>query len=91
MPMSYRTAAPAYWTPSLAQDESSVLEPECCIIKAEHFFIQGRLVIPVTNASETTEFDWGVRVSLSRGSFSRATAMSLWTTPGWENEPPYFG
>ncbi len=89
LPMSYRTAAPAYWDPSFADDESSMLEPEQCIIKAEHYFIQGRLVIPVTGAAPGTEFDWGVWVSLSRDNFARA--LSLWTTAGREQEPPYFG
>jgi hypothetical protein len=89
LPMSYGTDAPAYWDPSLASDESSMLEQEQCIIKAEHFFIRGRLVIPVTDASLGTEFDWGVWVSLSRDNFARS--LSLWTTVGREQEEPYFG
>lgn len=89
MPMSYGTAAPAYWSPSLADDESSMLDQEQCVIKAEHFFIRGRLVIPVIDTAPGTEFDWGVWVSLSRENFARAS--SLWTTPGREQEPPYFG
>jgi hypothetical protein len=88
LPMSYGTDAPAYWDPSLAGDKSSTLEQEQCIIKDEHFFVRGRLVIPVTDAAGT-EFDWGVWVSLSRDSFTRA--LSLWTTPGREREQPYFG
>lgn len=88
LPMSYGTDAPAYWDPSLAGDKSSTLEQEQCIIKDEHFFVRGRLVIPVNHAAGT-EFDWGVWVSLSRDSFTRA--LSLWTTPGREREQPYFG
>jgi hypothetical protein len=88
LPMSYGTDAPAYWDPSLADDKSSTLEQEQCIIKDEHFFVRGRLVIPVTDAAGT-EFDWGVWVSLSRDSFTRA--LSLWTTPGREREQPHFG
>ena len=53
--MSYGADAPAYWDPSLAGDESSTLEQEQCIIKAEHFFVRGRLVIPVTDAAPGTE------------------------------------
>lgn len=87
--MSYGADAPAYWDPSLAGDESSTLEQEQCIIKAEHFFVRGRLVIPVTDAAPGTEFDWGVWVSLSRDNFARA--LSLWTTTGREREQPYFG
>jgi len=89
LPMSYGTDAPAFWDPSLANDESSALAQEQCIIKAEHFFIRGRLVIPVTDAPPATEFDWGVWVSLSRDNFARA--LSRWTTTGREQEPPYFG
>jgi hypothetical protein len=89
LPMSYGTDAPAYWDTSLAGDESSLLEQEQCIIKAEHFFVRGRLVIPVTDAAPGAEFDWGVWVSLSRDSFTRA--LSRWTTPGREREEPYFG
>jgi hypothetical protein len=89
LPMSYGTAAPAYWSPSLADDESSMLDEEHCIIQVEHFFIRGRLVIPVTGTASGTEFDWGVWVSLSRDNFARS--LSLWTAPGREQEPPYFG
>jgi hypothetical protein len=89
MPMSYGANAPAYWDSPLANDESSMIDQEQCVIKAEHFFIRGRLVIPVAHAPPGTEFDWGVWVSLSRSSFTRA--LSLWTTSGREQEPPYFG
>jgi hypothetical protein len=89
LPMSYGADAPAYWDPSLAGDESSTLEQEQCIIKAEHFFVRGRFVIPVTDAAPGIEFDWGVWVSLSRDSFARA--LSLWTTAGREREQPFFG
>ncbi len=87
--MSYGTDAPAYWDPSLAGDKSSTLEQEQCVIKDEHFFVRGRLVIPVTDAVPGTEFDWGVWVSLSRDSFTRA--LSLSATAGREREQPYFG
>lgn len=89
LPMSYGTDAPDYWSPSFAGDESSTLEQELCVIKREHFFVRGRLVVPVTGRAEGMEFDWGVWVSVSRHNFVRA--LSLWTTPGREHEPPYFG
>lgn len=38
---------------------------------------------------ETRCFSWGVWVSLSRDSFSRAA--DLWDTPGREAEKPYLG
>lgn len=87
--MSYGTEAPAYRGPSLAGDESSTLGQEQCIIKGEHFFVRGRLVIPVTDAAPGTEFDWGAWVSLSRENFTRA--LALWTTAGRERERPSTG
>jgi hypothetical protein len=89
LPMSYGTDAPAYWDASLAGDESSVLERERCIIKAEHFYIRGRIVLPITGAAPGAEFDWGVWVSLSRDNFVRA--QSVWSAPEREREQPYFG
>lgn len=84
-----RDGRPAYWNRSLRRDKKSQLEQEQCVIGGEHFFIRGRIVIPVTDAGPSTEFDWGVWVSLSRDNFARA--QSLWTTPGREREQPYFG
>jgi hypothetical protein len=89
LPMSYGTDAPTYWDPSLAADESSLLEQEQCVIKDEHFFIRARLVIPVTGAPPGTEFDWGVWVSLSRDNFART--LSQWTSDGREQQKPHFG
>jgi hypothetical protein len=87
--MSYAVDAPAYWSQSFEGDASSMPDQEQCIIKAEHCFIRGRIVIPVTGAPSGTEFDWGVWVTLSRANFERA--LSLWTSPGREAQPPYFG
>jgi hypothetical protein len=87
LPFSYGSEAPAYWSDALDNDEQSVLGDEQCVILGQHYFVRGRLVIPVTDAG--VEFDWGVWVSLSPPNFERMT--DLWTTPGRENEPPYFG
>jgi len=92
LPFSYWAPAPAYWD-EFATDEHSVLGEEHCIIGGEQFFIRGRLVIPVIDAGSvpgaSPEFDWGVWVSLSERNYERTT--ELWTTPGRESEPPYFG
>lgn len=56
--MSYGTEAPAYWHPLFASDESSVLGQEQCVIKNEHFFVRGRLVIPVIDAVPRAGFEW---------------------------------
>ena len=87
LPFSYGADAPAPWRDELADDERSTLEDELCIIQAEHFFVRARIVIPVVDAD--TDFDWGVWVSLSRPNFERT--LDLWTEPGREQEPPYFG
>ena len=87
LPFSYGSPAPAYWSDDLAADERSVLGEEQCIIQGQQFFVRARIVIPVTDAD--TEFDWGVWVSLSQPNFQRMS--ELWTTPGREQEPSYFG
>jgi hypothetical protein len=87
LPFSYGVDAPAYWRDEFAADENSALTDEQCMIKGEHLFVRARLVIPVIDAD--TEFDWGVWVSLSAANFARTN--ELWTTPGREQEPPYFG
>lgn len=87
LPFSYATTAPVYWRDELTGDERSVLEEEYCIIRAEHFFVRGRLIVPVRDAD--SDFDWTVWVSLSRSNFQRM--LDVWMTPGREQEPPYFG
>ena len=85
--MSYGSAAPAYWREDLGDDERSVLEDEICIVSAQHYFVRARLLIPVVDADDT--FEWGVWVSLSRDNFRRMA--EVWSTPGREREPAYFG
>ncbi|MFI5908069.1 DUF2199 domain-containing protein [Dactylosporangium sp. NPDC051541] len=88
LPFSYGSPAPAYWRDEFAADtERSLLEQEMCIIDAEHFFVYGRIVIPVLDAART--FEWTVWVTLSGPNFARA--LDLWTTEGREREQPYFG
>ena len=87
LPFSYGVPAPAYWNEDLEGRPGSVLGEEQCVIGVEHFFVRGRLVLPVLDADE--EFDWGVWVSLSKTKFARVT--ELWTNPERVHEPPYFG
>src|SRR4051794_40582626 len=75
LPFSYGATAPANWNDDLAGDPASELGEEHCIIAGQHFLVRARIVIPVTDAS--TEFDWGVWVSLSQTNFERMSA--LWT------------
>lgn len=62
-------------------------DKDFCIIDGEHYFIRGRLEIPVTDADEI--FAWDVWVSLSEANFKQT--IKLLETEGRESEGPYFG
>lgn len=87
LPLAYGTDAPDYWSPQLEDDERSELGEEQCVLAGEHFFVRGRIAIPLLDHDE--DFEWGVWVSLSEESFKRMS--ELWSTPGREREPSYFG
>jgi hypothetical protein len=100
VPLSYRTKAPVYWSSELESDPDSGLDDELCVINGEHFFVQGNIDIPIIGADgsdgsdgsdgeDDGVFTWGVWVSLSQANFART--VELWSTPGRESEPPYFG
>ncbi|SEF26106.1 hypothetical protein SAMN05421837_10384 [Amycolatopsis pretoriensis] len=84
LPFAYSAPAPAFWQDGLPD---SVLEPERCVIEGQHFFLRGRLVLPVLDADD--DFEWGVWVSVSKDNFFRAE--ELWDSPERVEEPPYFG
>jgi hypothetical protein len=88
-PLHYGVEAPLayYGVPEAEREERCLLNSDMCAIDGEHFFIVGNLEIPVLDHDEA--FSWDVWVSLSKASFKRA--YKLWTTPGRELEPPYFG
>jgi hypothetical protein len=56
------------------------------LIKGEHFFVLGRLEIPILDGDDP--FTWLCWVSLSEKNFDRA--CELWQQEGRESEPPYF-
>ncbi len=85
--MSYGAPAPEHWTDEQAEDGTSALSSDQCVINDEWFFVYGLIEIPVLGLDES--FSWGVWVSLSRENYDRMTR--LWETPGRESEPPYFG
>ena len=87
VPLSYGSPAPVAWSDEFADRDDSVLEDDHCIVRAEHFFVKGCLLIPVTDTGQT--FNWNVWVSLSRENMTRT--LDLWTTEGRESEEPYFG
>jgi hypothetical protein len=87
LPLAYGTDAPAYWDERWARDPDSVLDQEVCVVGGEHYFLRGRIVLPVLDTGE--EFEWGVWVSLSETSFARVA--ELWDDPARVDAPPYFG
>jgi hypothetical protein len=90
LPFSYGSTAPVpyYDIPEAEREERVLLSSDQCVIDDEHFFIMGRLEIPVHDADDGV-FSWNVWVSLSKENFERAS--DLWETSGRENQPPYFG
>ena len=89
LPRSWSISAPIYWDPG---DESvktgdSELKEDLCVIRREHFFIQGNLEIPLRD--DNSVFALSVWTSLSKENFTRAREM--WGNPQRVTEPPYFG
>lgn len=81
--------APALWysLPEAERATRALLSSDQCIIDEEHFFVRGRVVLPIDRGVDS--FVWLVWVSLSALNFKRMS--ELWETEGRESEPPYFG
>lgn len=58
-----------------------------CVIDGKHYFVRGRLEIPVVGVNDV--FAWDVWVSQSETNFKRT--IELLKTEGRESEEPYFG
>jgi hypothetical protein len=89
IPLSYGPSAPEYW---YATEESQratrwMLSDDVATMDDQHFFIRGRLEIPIIDHPEP--FVWLVWTTLSREDFQRT--FESWETEGRENEPPMFG
>lgn len=89
VPMSYGADAPIYWDwlSESERRERAELSSDQCIIDNQHFFLRGRIEIPILDAAD--RFYWGVWVSVSPESFRRSS--ELWRQAGRENQPPFFG
>lgn len=89
LPMEFGAEAPAlyYQLPEADRAARCELTPDLCVIDGSHFFVRGRLELPVTDADQP--FTWGVWASLSHASFARTLAM--WEQDGREADPPCFG
>lgn len=88
LPLVLGAPAPAAYEaiPVAERAERCSLSTDQCIIDNKHFFMLGRLQIPVLGQS--TPFTWLCWMSLSEKSFERA--CELWHTNGRESESPYF-
>jgi hypothetical protein len=89
LPMCFGASAPALWL-SLSESDRSArgeLTSDQCVVDGKHFFVLGRILLPVVDGP--SPFIWLAWVSLSEKNFLRV--CELWHTEGRENEPPYFG
>lgn len=87
--MCFGAAAPALWL-SLPEAERSArgeLTSDQCVLDGKHFFVLGRILLPVIDGPGP--FIWLAWVSLSEKNFIRAS--ELWHNEDRESEPPYFG
>jgi len=89
LPLCYGAEAPELYAsiPAAERDVRAELDTDLCIIDQQHFFILGRICIPIIGSKDP--FVWLVWVSLSQPNFERT--LTLWETQGRESEPPYFG
>ena len=89
LPMCFGPGAPALWysIPEADRAERGELSSDQCVIDGKHFFVLGRIVIPVVDGPDP--FVWLAWVSLSEANFRRT--CDLWESEGREREPPYFG
>jgi len=89
LPMCLGAPAPALWyqIPEEERESRTLLGSDSCVIDNQHYFVLGRIVLPVIDCPDP--FVWLAWVSLSPENFKRAG--EVWETEGRENEPPYFG
>ncbi|WP_395010005.1 DUF2199 domain-containing protein [Undibacterium sp.] len=89
LPMCFGPSAPDLWfsIPEAEREDRSELSSDQCVIDDKHFFVLGRILIPVIDGP--SPFIWLAWVSLSETNFLRT--CELWESEGRESEPPYFG
>lgn len=89
IPMCFGPSAPEMWLSMSAAERNNraELSSDQCVIDGKHFFLLGRIVLPVVDSPEP--FIWLAWFSLSEANFLRAS--ELWDKEGRESESPYFG
>lgn len=76
-----------YEIPEKERDKRIKLNKDFCIIDDMHYFVRGRLEIPVIDSEDV--FAWDVWVSQSETNYKRT--IELMDSEGRESEKPYFG
>lgn len=89
LPFAYGPNFPDLYfdVPEGERDERVEVDKDFCVIDGKHYFVRGRLEIPVIDSDEV--FSWDVWVSQSKANFRRT--IELMNTEGRESEEPYFG
>lgn len=87
--MCFGQPAPALWLQmsEAEREKRGELSSDQCVVDDQHYFVLGRIILPVVDGLEP--FCWLAWVSLSEKNFLRVS--DLWHTEGRESEPPYFG
>ena len=82
LPTAYGAEAPAYWygLSSPEREERFQLSSDTAIFDDQHFFVLGRVEIPIIGEEEP--FVWGAWITLGQEDFERA--LEHWETPGRE-------
>lgn len=76
-----------YTVPPDERERRVEMETSLCVIDKEHFFIRGRITIPIVDYKDDLLFN--VWTTLSEGNFRRMN--EVWHDPNRIHEPPYFG
>ena len=87
VPLSWGPEDPDMWgdLPSEGRQERGELGTDQCVIDDQHFFIRGRVEIPLTDMSE--KFAWLIWVEVSAADFD--DMHKKWNQEGRESTAPY--
>ncbi len=87
LPMSYDFPAPAYWADSFANDPSSQLQSEVCVIQDQFFFIKGNVEITLGTTGQI--FNYTIWTTISKEHFQQT--LKVWQNPRRVDLKPYPG
>lgn len=89
VPLCFGAEYPDFYFSVPPQERETRVEygTDWCVVDEEHFFVRGRIEIPIIASEEV--FCWNVWTSLSEKNFLRTN--EVWNDSERVNEPPYFG